>query len=104
MAVAPEPYLSACLAVLDRAIITCRAGNWSADVPHEHTADLMDAVHTIPWLIRNRERCDVAFLRTAFLQAYEQKWLAQGGLALCKMFDDTVAEQGPHGVRRLIPA
>jgi hypothetical protein len=87
MAVAPEPYLSACLAVLDRAIIHCRAASWSP----ERVADLMDAVHNIPWLIQNWERCDIDFLRTSFLQAYERKWLDKGGLALCRIFDDVVA-------------
>ena len=96
MALAPEPYLSACLAVLDRAIIYSRAWNGSAKFPNEHTADLMDAIHNIPSLLQNWEKCDVELLRTAFLKAYEQKWLARGGIALCQIFDDVVAVPGSN--------
>ena len=95
MAMAPEPYLSACLAVLDRAIIACRARCWSTEWSAEHIADLMDAIHNIPWLLHNWEHCDVEFLRTSFLQAYEQKWLDRGGLALCQIFDQALC--GRHG-------
>ncbi len=94
MAVAPEPYLSACLEVLSRAIVWSRAGHESGDIANEQAADLMDAVHNIPWLIHNWEKCDIELLRTAFLRAYEQKWLSRGGLALCQIFDETVAQKG----------
>jgi hypothetical protein len=94
MALAPEPYLSACLAVLDRAIVACRAFNWSPAASNEHTADLMDAVHNLPWLLLNWERCDVELLRTAFLQPYEEKWQGRGGVALCQIFDKVVADGG----------
>jgi hypothetical protein len=93
MAVAPEPYLAACLAVLGRAIVFCRAcsrgGEWSA----EHFADLMDAIHNLPWWIENWEKCDVELLRRGFLQEYERKWLGRGGLALCQIFDEVVARK-----------
>jgi hypothetical protein len=60
-------------------------------------ADLMDAVHNIPWLLQNWEDCDIEFLRTAFLQVYEKKWLTKGGPALCQVFDQVVAgKEAPH--------
>jgi hypothetical protein len=88
---APEPYLSACLAVLRESIVFCRARGWNNDLSSEHLADLMDAIHNIPELIRNWERCDIELLRNSYLLAYEAKWLGRGGLALCTIFDDTVS-------------
>lgn len=82
--------------VLYRASITCRVWGWSGEVSAEHLADLMDAIHNIPHLVRDWERCDVAFLRTAFLLAYQQKWAERGGLALCDIFDDVVAGHDRH--------
>jgi hypothetical protein len=96
MAVAPEPYLSACLAVLYRASITCRMWGWSDAVSAEHLADLMDAIHTIPNLVREWERCDVEHLRQSYLMAYQQKWAGRGGLSLCDIFDGIVAAAEPH--------
>lgn len=93
MAVAPEPYLSACMAVLYRASIACRMWGWSGEVSAEHLADLMDAIHNIPDMVREWERCDVEFLRQ-FLLTYQQKWAGRGGLALCDIFDSIVAGAG----------
>jgi hypothetical protein len=90
MAVAPEPYFSACLQLLFDAILACRAGHWSEQFSHEHTADLMDAIHNIPSMIQNWETVDVEYLRAGLTQ-YERKWLAKGGVALCQIFDDAVA-------------
>jgi hypothetical protein len=95
MALAPEPYLSACLVVLYRAILACRANSWSKQWPAEHVAELMDAIHNIPTFLQEWEKCDVEFLRTAFLQVYESKWRDRGGLPLCQMFDEAVAESPP---------
>jgi hypothetical protein len=97
MAIAPEPYLSALTAVLDRAILFCRNYNWSPDFPHEHTADLMDAIHNIPAAIQDWQPWHADFLRD-YLQTYESKWLPNGGLSLCQLFDETVAgrESPPH--------
>ncbi len=91
VAVAPEPYLSACLTVLYRASIACRVWGWSGQVSAEHLTDLMDAIHNIPDLVREWERCDVEFLRRSFLLAYQEKWAGRGGLALCDIFDVIVA-------------
>ena len=51
MSVAPEPYFSACMAVLYRATLTARRWGWSSHVSPEHLADLMDAIHNIPDLV-----------------------------------------------------
>ncbi len=92
MAVAPEPYLSACVAVLYRASITCRMWGWSGEVQAEHLADLMDAIHNIPNLVKDWRRCDVELLRSSFLQVYQLKWAGRGGLALADIFDEVVSE------------
>jgi hypothetical protein len=91
VAVAPEPYLSACMAVLSWASLACRAWGWSGEVTAEHLADLMDAIHNIPDLVQDWERCDVELLRKSYLLAYQQKWAGRGGLALCDIFDAVVA-------------
>jgi hypothetical protein len=98
MAVAPEPYFSAFQWVLERAIISCRFGNWQGEFSSEHTADLMDAIHNIPPMIRNWRPDDLEFLR-ASLQDYETKWLAKGGIALCQIFDDLICD--PESLRAI---
>lgn len=90
MVAAPEPYLSAFLWVLHRAIISCRFGHWQGEFSSEHTAELMDAIHNIPTMIQNWEPEHLEFLR-ASLQDYETKWLSRGGIALCQIFDDAVS-------------
>ena len=39
----------------------------------------------------NWERYDIEFMRTVFLKAYEEKWIARGGIALCDIFDQAVS-------------
>jgi len=90
MTVAPEPYHTACLEVMKRAILSCRMWGWSDDVDAAHLADLMDAIHNIPYLVQNWEFCDIEFLRS-FFEEYEKKWLDKGGLTLCQIFDDHMA-------------
>ena len=90
MPVAPEPYLSACMRVLYRVSIECRMWGWSGQVPAEHLADLMAAIHNIPNFVRQWEQCDVELLRNSYLLAYQEKWAGRGGLPLCDIFDDVV--------------
>lgn len=90
MAVAPEPYLSACVQVLHRSVLWCRVWGWKGDVPAEHLADLKDAIHHIPELITNWERCDLGLLR-GMLGEYEARWIDRGGPALRQIFDKLVA-------------
>ena len=83
MSLAPEPYLTACLSVLTSACINARLRGWSGEGSgltarqSEEIADLMDAVHNIPYLIQRWEDCDEVRLRN-FLEAFDEKW--QGGL------------------------
>jgi hypothetical protein len=88
--VAPEPYLSACMTVIYRAVLHARLLGYSGTVDAAHIADLMDAVHNIPDLVRNWERCDIEMLRV-FLKDYEEKWASRGGVPLCEIFDQRVA-------------
>ena len=87
MAVAPEPYLSACLEVLERATIHARYilyGGHSGGLTAEQSdclADLMDAVHNIPGLLNRWEDCNEPLLRT-FLAVFDEKWRMRGGIGL----------------------
>lgn len=79
VALAPEPYLSACLEVLRHATIHARLiayGGHEAGLTAQQSdclADLMDAVHNIPDLLNRWEDCDEQLLRT-FLQTFDDKW------------------------------
>ena len=69
MGIAPEPFLSAYLAVLRDATIYAR--NWAVgDISPEKLGDLMDAVHNIPELLNRWEECDEPSLRSA-LESYD---------------------------------
>ncbi len=94
MPVAPEPYLSAFLRVMDRAVLSCRSGNWSAAYSNQQTADLMDAIQCIPALILNWETCEIDWFRE-FLERYDRKWCPNGEESLTGLFDDVVAGRPP---------
>ena len=55
-------------------------------------ADLMDAIHNIPELVRNWERCDVEHMREAFFGAYDRKWSVVSGFSMRAIFDRLVSE------------
>jgi hypothetical protein len=80
--------------VLYRSLLACRMWGWSGDVSPEHLADLMDALHNIPELLRTWEQCDLELLR-GMLGDYEHKWRDRGGLALLQVFDGIVAGPNP---------
>jgi hypothetical protein len=67
---APEPYLSACLDVIAYAALRSRALGWSND-PDQLTviANMMDAIHNLPELLRRWETCNEAYLRAALTPA-----------------------------------
>ena len=75
---APGPKLAACLYVLYRAAIDARLLGWKGE--HEgltrdecrRLGDLMDAVHNIPGLAADWERCDERLLR-AMLADYDAR-------------------------------
>lgn len=83
---APEPYLSACLDVIAYAALRSRELGWSND-PDQLTviANMMDAIHNLPELVRRWDTCDEAMLRTmltpALLVVYEES-LAKSRRAL----------------------
>lgn len=85
------------MVVLERAVLTCRAWGWSGDIPSEHLADLMDAVHNIPLLTPNWAEWCPNFVREP-LMTYQRKWADRGGLMLCDVFDEIVsgAKGGSH--------
>lgn len=69
---APKPQLTACLHVLRLATVHARLLAWSKG-PHEHIAALMDAVHTIPNLLGQWEKCGEALLLD-MLGDYDTAW------------------------------
>ena len=77
MAIAPEPQLRACLRVIYMASLDARASGWSGDVNADRLADLMDAIHNLPYLIQNWEKCDEHLLKSMLLD-YERKWHDDG--------------------------
>jgi hypothetical protein len=87
VALAPEPYLSACLEVLRHATIHARLigyGGHSGGLTAEQSdcvADLMDAVHNLPDLLQHWEKCDEQLLRL-FLQEFDEKWQGHIGVQL----------------------
>ena len=91
---APAPKLAACLEVLYRVALDARllgyAGERGALGPAEskRLSDLMDAVHNIPRLAADWERCDEQLLR-AMLGDYD----ARHGGSLLETYDRVVAER-----------
>lgn len=89
---APAPQLAACLEVLYRATIDARMLGWAGErdgispADAKRLGDLMDAVHNLPWLAANWERCDEALLR-AMLGDYD----ARHGRSLLETYDRIVA-------------
>jgi hypothetical protein len=69
MALAPAPQLSACLRAAYMAMLHTRVLGWGGEDKGltadeaDQIATLMDAVHNIPHLIENWERCDESLLR-----------------------------------------
>jgi hypothetical protein len=92
MGLAPEPFLSAYLAVLRDATIYVR--NWAgADISLEKLGDLMDAVHNIPELLNRWEECDEPSLRSA-LESYDKRWVQwEGDLSLMNVLETTIAQK-----------
>jgi hypothetical protein len=88
VALAPEPYLSACLVTIREAVLGARFYMWRQSAPPEQIADLMDAIHNIPSLMKDWENCDIERLRDS-LEAYDAKW-ATGQSWLLAAFDRVI--------------
>lgn len=91
---ASDAKLAACLHVLYRAAIDARALGWKGEQEgltrdeSKQLADLMDAVHNIPGLAADWERCDERLLRR-MLGDYD----ARHGGELLAEYDRIVAER-----------
>ena len=91
---APDPKLAACLHVLHRAAVDGRLLGWKGEqegLTREESrrlADLMDAVHNIPELAADWERCDEGLLR-GMLGDYDTR---HGG-ALLEEYDRIVSQR-----------
>ena len=100
MPIAPEPFRSACLEVIYQAALEARALAWGnlrlgkrlSRRRQEQVAALMDAIHNIPHLLNDWERCDQQWLRQSLL-AYDEKWAATDGVRLSMVYDQTVGRQ-----------
>ena len=79
MSFPPEDRMRAALAVLQRAILAARMLGYEGSFHGLSTeksaqlADLMDAVHNIPYLLTTWERCDESLL-VSMLKTYDEKW------------------------------
>ena len=96
MALAPEPYLSACLETLYRAVIearllgaTGRAGGVGAG-DCARLDDLMDAVHNLPRLLTRWETVDEQQIRD-FLATYDEKWASLTSFRLLTVYEREIA-------------
>jgi hypothetical protein len=94
VALAQEPYLTACLEVLRQAVLACRAQNEQKRMSSEETADLMHAVHMVPMFIQYWEVCNVDGLRECFA-AYDRKWSPPGEAWLCEVWDRNLRHRQP---------
>ncbi len=77
MSIAPEPYHSALMDVLQEAMICTRAWARAGELQAEQVSDLMDSLHNVPHLLSNWEQCDTHFLKNSFV-AYDMRWGAKG--------------------------
>lgn len=90
---APAPKLAACLEVLYRAALEARSLGYAGDssgLSREQAkklGDLMDAVHNLPKLAANWERCDEQLLRS-MLGDYDERHDGH----LLERYDQVVAE------------
>src|SRR5438132_8351175 len=99
---APEPYLSACLRVLYVATLEARMIGYGG---HEHglsagdserLADLADAVHELPNLIRRWEEVDEPLLR-GMLADYDRKWGQRSTCHLLVAYEEALRASQPAG-------
>jgi hypothetical protein len=94
MSFAPAPQLAAALEVLHRAAIEARMlgyeGHQGGLPPTkcDQLAELMDAVHEIPRLLADWERCDESLLR-GILADYDKRWTS----GLLETYDRALAER-----------
>ncbi len=111
---APDPQLKACLAALYHAALEGRRlgfigsrslRNRLSSRGSRQMADVMDAVHNLPWLIENWEKCDQDGLRQN-LGSYKRKWGERAGTDLLTVYEQTFcrAEHGCDGRFEVVDA
>lgn len=100
--IAPEPYLTACLAIVQTAILACRAGLRSGDLSPARVADMPDRVHNVPELIQDWEAVDLDQL-AAELRGCDTPWT---GGQLLSIFERALKEPARSTVEddRVSPA
>jgi hypothetical protein len=91
MGIAPEPYLSACLSVLNEAILAARFGISHQTMSSEQAVDLMECMHNIPPFLMSWESYDIGGIREE-LQRYDHQWPSQDGPSLCSILDRFLGE------------
>ena len=67
--IAPEPYLSACLQVLQRAILYTRAHHYEPEI----ALDVMDAIHNIPPVLGDWQEFADKMIRSDLARC-DSKW------------------------------
>jgi hypothetical protein len=77
MALAPADKLERYLEFLFQVILTTRFMGWNKPAASEEIADLMDAVHNLPDLLRNWELFDESLFRE-YLGQFDKKWPPEG--------------------------
>jgi hypothetical protein len=102
VAVAPEPYLSACLETLYHATLEARmlgmTGKTSGIAAADATRldDLMDAVHSLPRLLTRWEKADERWIRDC-LTSYDEKWAAVSSVRLLAVYEGAIARTSRGG-------
>jgi hypothetical protein len=91
------------MSVMHWATLHARLMGWSGKVDAGHLADLMDAIHNIPELVQDWERCDLKFLRESFFRAYDTKWSAVSGFSMCATFDDALSKHDTRAQQSVQP-
>lgn len=77
MSIAPEPYHSALMGVMQEAMVHVRNDARNGQVTSDQVADLMDSIHNIPHLVEHWEDCDEHYLKNSFV-AYDMRWGSKG--------------------------
>jgi hypothetical protein len=72
MDLAPPDKLEGFLEFLFQVLLTVRGMGWN-NAPHAQIADLMDAVHNLPDLLRSWSEFDEELFRNG-LRRYDEKW------------------------------
>lgn len=99
MNVAPQPFLTAYLEVVRETISHARSLAYggkgqgkNVDVL-EQIGDLLDAIHVIPELLDEWERCDEESLRKTYLQTYDKKWVRnETDFSMLKIYNKNISK------------